>query len=152
MINFGDGNDRLAWGEQVPPGHGESAPPADNDYCGCGRHRSMSEGRKTCRGCGRPLDGETRWAAVRRTGGVTPSERALINLLPPNYRVVRTFEDGWLIEGRDVAGRTLDGHVIPGLVSAGAVARELTEEERAGDWIPGLVPSLVSDAEVIPGE
>ena len=45
--------------------------------------------------------------------------------LPTNYKLY-TCDDDMLIAGKDVAGWTLDGYVIPRLASANIVAKEIS--------------------------
>ena len=77
----------------------------------------------------------TRRAAVQmRIGyGVGPTAQSLERYLPSNYKIVSDHVDDsgdnkwvdFIIEGEDVAGRTLDGYVIPRLASGLIFAEEI---------------------------
>ena len=56
--------------------------------------------------------------AVRRT--------AIENYLPSNYKVIEANEDHVVIEGRDHAGWTLDGYVLPRLASGLYFGKEVS--------------------------
>lgn len=75
---------------------------------------------------------DTRWAVVRAR-----TQRELEAYLPDNYRVAfaaTPTPDGrqdFVIEGRDVAGWTLDGYVLPRLASGLLFGRELPSRDAA---------------------
>lgn len=58
------------------------------------------------------------------SGSVTAAE--VEAYLPSNYAIIETFPDRIVIGGRDSAGWTLDGYVIPCLASGLITAREIT--------------------------
>ena len=64
-----------------------------------------------------------RQATIR--GEVNPDRIA--RYLPSNYRLVWIEAEGWVIEGEDNAGWTLDGYVIPRLASGLIFAEEVTQ-------------------------
>src|SRR5688572_28803012 len=80
-----------------------------------------AQGRCHCgQGCGQPCGPAqgrrcevTRRAIVKTTRG-----NVVAAYLPSNYSVVGATPEGWtIVEGKDVAGWTLDGYVIPRLAS-----------------------------------
>lgn len=76
------------------------------------------------------VSGFTRYAEVVVSAGANPAKLAerVAAYLPPNYRVEWDNADGGptvTITGRDVAGWTLDGYVIPRLASGLIFAREV---------------------------
>lgn len=67
----------------------------------------------------------TRTAFIPHRFGTDVSTERIRAFLPSNYSV--SFQpdiNGWLIEGQDNAGWTLDGYVIPRLASGSIFATE----------------------------
>lgn len=73
--------------------------------------------------------------AVGRHQDHAEEERRVAAYLPDNYRVTRTFleaGEGWVIEveGKDVAGWTMDGYVLPRLASGLMFGKEVEHDCR----------------------
>jgi hypothetical protein len=69
-------------------------------------------------------------------GSVSDTEDTITRYLPDNYKVDGLTSHGLVIAGRDVAGWTLDGYVIPRLASGVIYAEEIDLSHEAMKELP----------------